>query len=816
MSPALVGLAMIGAAAMPSATVATSAASAPAVISGAPAFHSARPIWPAGRERGMNLFVGFRAVFEAPVGEKVIVRMAGHTLYRVYFNGRFLGYGPARAGHGYYRVDEWDLTDRITGGRQLIAVEMAGYNVNSYYVLNEPSFLQAEVVAGGRILASTGGDGVPFEARILPGRVQKVQRYSFQRAFSEVYRLREGFDAWREDPAVAFDAVPCAPAEEKKLLPRRIPYPAFTRRPAVWDVCEGRLTRGPQPAKPWKDRSLTGIGPKFLGFAETELATIPSLELQAIASAPAHAIDRPLEPDARLVLQEDTYHIVDFGTNLTGFLGAHVTAHRRSRVFFVFDEILSDGDVDFKRLGCVNIVAYELEPGTYDVESFEPYTLRYLKLVVLEGQCAVSRLFIREYANPDVWRAHFACSDERLNRLFAAGRETYAQNAVDLFMDCPSRERAGWLCDSFFTSRVACDLAGNTAVERSFLENFALPARFAFLPDGMLPMCYPADHNDGVFIPNWALWFVVQLEEYAARSGDRELLAALKPRVFRLFDYFGRFRNEEGLLEKLESWVFVEWSAANSFVQDVNYPTNMLYAGALAAAGRMYEAPELLSEAERIRSAIRKQSWDGRFVRDHAVRANGRLDVRPDHTETCQYYAFFFDVATPETHAELWKTLREQFGPQRRQTKAFPDVPESNSFIGNMLRLEILSRYGQGRQILDEAVAYLLYMADRTGTLWENVGAYASCDHGFASHIVHTLYRDVLGAYRVDAVNRVVQLRFADLPLAWCEGRIPTPDGAVAIRWRQEGDRITCRIEVPAGWSVESKNLSGKDLVRRP
>ena len=29
----------------------------------------------------------------------------------------------------------------------------------------------------------------------------------------------------------------------------------------------------------------------------------------------------------------------------------------------------------------------------------------------------------------------------------------------------------------------------------------------------MLPMCYPSDHNDGVFIPNWAMWFVVQLKD---------------------------------------------------------------------------------------------------------------------------------------------------------------------------------------------------------------------------------------------------------------------------------------------------------------
>ena len=51
-------------------------------------------------------------------------------------------------------------------------------------------------------------------------------------------------------------------------------------------------------------------------------------------------------------------------------------------------------------------------------------------------------------------------------------------------------------------------------------------------------------------------------------------------------EFFQQYENEDGLLEKLPSWVFVEWSAANSFVQPLNYPSNMLYSGTLAAAGR--------------------------------------------------------------------------------------------------------------------------------------------------------------------------------------------------------------------------------------
>jgi alpha-L-rhamnosidase len=284
----------------------------------------------------------------------------------------------------------------------------------------------------------------------------------------------------------------------------------------------------------------------------------------------------------------------------------------------------------------------------------------------------------------------------------------------------------------------------------------------------------------------------------------------------RLFDYFRPFRNQDGLLEKLQSWVFVEWSKANDFVQDVNYPSNMLYAEALAAAARMYDLPELTRDAETIRAVIRRQSFDGEFFVDNAVRQAGQLQVTRHRTEVCQYFAFFFGLATPETHPQLWRTLVKDFGPQRKQTKAFPEVHPANAFIGNVLRLELLSRYGLAQQNLDESIAYLLYMADLTGTLWENDGAYASCDHGFASHAVHVLYRDVLGLHQVDTVQRQVRLCFAEVRLDWCEGRVPTADGAVELRWWKDGDQTRYRVRVPAGYKVQVENRSPRKWIRQP
>jgi len=782
-----------------------------------PSFVAAKPLWPKGRETEKNITVGFRASFNAPARDKVLLRATGSSIYRVFLNGQFLAHGPARGPHGFFRVDEWDLTDKLKPGANVVAFEVAGYNANSYYLLDQPSFLQAEVIAGGRVLAATGGKGEPFTALLLPERVQKVQRYSFQRPFSEAYQLAPGYSRWRTEPIPKSAAAKVAVLPDRALLPRRVDYPDYAVRQPSWLVSQGQVKTGLKVEHPWKDRSLTAIGPKLGGYPEKELAIIPSLELQTLTNATRQPVNRPWTPADSQVLPTHGYQIVDFGCNLTGFLGARINCRRPTRLFFTFDEILVRDDVDFKRLGCVNIVSYELQPGSYELESIEPYTCRYLKLIVLEGECEVRSLYLREYAGAGLARAQFAASDERLNRLFAAGVETFRQNALDLFMDCPSRERAGWLCDSFFTARVAKDLCGDTRIEQTFLENYSLPPRFQHLPDGMLPMCYPADHNDGVFIPNWALWFVVELEEYLARSGDRVLVDALRPRVLRLLDYFKKFRNDDGLLEKLESWVFVEWSAANSFVQDVNYPSNMLYARALEAAGRIYGLTDLVDDAERIRETIRHQSFQGGFFVDNARRVNGRLQITTNRTEVAQYFAFFFEIAKPETHSELWQRLVRDFGPQRKQTQAFPEVHPANAFIGNVLRLELLSRYGLCQQLLDESLAYQLYMADRTGTLWENDGAYASCNHGFAAHgAVRVLYRDVLGLREVDTVNRAVQLRFTDSRLDWCEGRYPTADGPVTLRWRKDGGRLLYQVSAPAGYVIKAENRSQLEAVRQP
>jgi len=762
------------------------------------AFTAAKPIWVAGRQREMNLTVGFRVSFERPVLGPVTLRVAGSSFYRVHLNGHFILHGPARCAHGYYRVDVLELPEHLLCGVNTLAVEVAGYNVSGYYALDQSAFLQAEVVAGPEVLASTHGGGSTFQAYILKYRLQKVERYSMQRAFSEYYRLTNDIPWW--DDRAGLEQADIAIQEHKELIARGLPLPHFNlRQPALSRAC-GMVTTGLPVENPYKGQTLTKIGTRVKSYRAEEFEVTQSIEMQGIRNLSMEAFLRAYEPRAPIEMGENGFRIFDFGTNLTGFPGATVECSKPVRLIMAFDECLADGDVNWMRLGCVNLVVWELEPGRYSLETFEPYTLKYLKIISLRGSCRITGLYLRELVNPESYEASFSCSDPRLNRVFDAAAETFRQNAVDIFMDCPSRERGGWLCDSFFTARAAFDISGHASLERNFLENYLLPDKYPTLVEGMLPPCYPSEDVSGRFIPNWAMWFVIELEEYLARSGDRAMVNDLKPKVMALLAYFARFENEYGLLEKLESWVFIEWSAANKFVQDVNYPTNMTYAMVLDIAGRLYNEPCFTAKAAKLRREIRQRSFDGELFVDNAVRENGILRNSTNRTEVCQYYAFFTGVATRDLYPDLWEKLVASFGPSREATGLFPEVHMANAFPGYFLRLELLGRAELCLQVRKELIEYFLKMAEKTGTLWEHDSDRASCNHGFASHVVHSLYRDVLGVRSVDPLAKTISISIHDVDLTWCKGTMLVPGGRLSIEWQRGGRVVTYKASGPAGY----------------
>ncbi len=696
-------------------------------------FLAATPVWEVGTAHTMNRTLSFCADLPAAAGKTVKLAAAASCEFILLVNGEYLAHGPARSAHGHFRVDEYDLSAYLTEPTNRICLRVAGYNVNSFSYLDQPSFLCAEITVGDKVVAATGKDG--FLCYGCDERVVRAQRYSFQRTFAETYKVAPGAFGYETNAGTEKPVLAVEPAEAGCFICRDIPYNDEDEVFPVAVFQRGTVGYSDKPSY-YAAREIVNIYEKFKGYREDELDYASHREIgKCDFSAPVATDETPIS----IALSADTYADIKFPCNTTGIYEFELEADGDGELFILFDEILLDGAVKGFRLGLSNVLTVAFRAGKYHMNGTMAHVMQYARLVAKGASVRVSGLHLHHIAYPaSAITARFVGEDDTMRRIYDAAVETFRANSVDIYMDCPSRERAGWLCDSFFTSRVEYALTEKSVLERAFLQNFLLPERFKWLPEGMLPMCYPSDHPDGVFIPNWAMWYGVELCEYLGRTGDRAFVEDAKPRMYALLDYFKPFENEFGLLEKLESWVFLEWSKSNELTQDVSFASNMLYARLLSDLGRVYGDEDLIARAAALRATILDMSMtESGFFCDNAVRVDGKLVLSGERTESCQYYAFFCDIATPETHPELWDILVHSFGYDRGAKGLYPEIYPANAFIGNYLRLDLLDRYGLHAELYDNIKGYFTYMADATGTLWENVGSYASCNHGFASHVIH-------------------------------------------------------------------------------
>lgn len=702
-------------------------------------FSKAKAIYPSKYLNEMNISLVF--TYQGNFSNDAVLKITGNSAFRIFDNGDLIGYGPVRAAHGYYRIDNYNFKK----GAHNVIIELSGYNCNSFYFLNTKPFLQAEFLVDGEVVAYTGKD---FKCYLNEDRIQKITRFSYQRTFAESYIIENDFLEKYSGSAEILKELECEEQEDKKYLSRNIDYCNFNS--LHFNEVESGEFYLDDNAKIYEDRYM------FLDYLKIFKKEDWAIDPNKVASQMIFKKTKNIE-----VLQGFCFKTYSLEVSKTGFISFDIDVLEDAELYFIFDEIdmKQKGDlidITFYRNTTHNVVTYNLKKGTYKHITFEPYTIKYLRIAVIFGKIKVNSLDFILYENPNIDRIEFKSTDKKVEKVFNAAVSTFAQNAVDILTDCPSRERAGWLCDSYFTSKAEQMITGENKVEKNFLENYALAEQYPTLPKGMIPMCYPGEFPDGTFIPNWSLFYILELSDYLERTNDKELINISKEKVIGVLTYFEKFENELGLLENLENWVFVEWSKANDpeYICGVNFPSNMLYSKALLLAGKLFNEEKYLRKSENIVNQINKYSYNGKFYVDNMIR-NGKNEfvLTNNITETCQYYAFYFDIASKHEKPELFNLLLNTFGPKRDEKIIYPEVAKSNVIVGDYFRLFILLKYNFIEKAAEETIDYFYEMADKTGTLWEHESTWASLNHGLTSVIINIILRIYFGIEKVDFTN---------------------------------------------------------------
>lgn len=691
-------------------------------------FNIAKPIFPKGRNNDYNVLATFIARGDL---KGTTVRLCAADFYHIYVNGEFVAYGPARTAKGYGRVDVFDL-DVFASGDDEIRICVLGHNCRGFSQVKQPSYLCAEVFKGDEVILATGRD---FSAFMSDVRIQKVERISFQRHFAEVCDLTRGTlitEVKEPDEVEVLDPSP-------KFIDRVVPYAVFNDNELEAAVTVGTLTENDDESDMIHFYSKP-IDEHWGYFPDEEVKYHPYQWMHHTDQTVSSRGDK-----LPITLSEGQYAFFDFGVIQTGMIRFVASSELDSDIVIGYSEDSEPEKFEFTDIRTHTALEYFTKGGT-DVEviAFEPASIRYIMVTCKKGKITLSELGVKTYVR-DVSMVEIPeLGDDKLELIYRAAVRTFAHNAIDFYMDCSGRERSGWLCDSYFTAQTEYELFGEVPVEDAFLENYRLFENDGGYPEGMLPMCYPSEqqheYGDG-YIPQWSLWYFIEVDDYVNKRGHSEDRELFRKSIYDLVKYFKQYENEDGLLESLPSWNFVEWGIANKWTQDVSYPTNFLYARALDAVYNIFGDDACKDKAEAIRRTAVSQSYNGEYFHDHAIRVDGKLVLQKDASEACQYYAILFGGIdlNDERYRPLYRLVREVFKPDRNG--AMPEIAEVDAFIGAYLRIEALLKLKEYDILLRDVSGFFYGMAKCTGTLWEYRRKHGSRNHGFASFVIVAMHR---------------------------------------------------------------------------
>lgn len=783
-------------------------------------FQEAKAVWTAHSAEAYNQFVGFHTCVSAAAGTEVTIAIAARSYYRLYINGEMAAHGPARTAENYCRVDK---IKAVFEGQTHIAIEVAAYDKPEKYCNDctmEPGMLTAEILDGaGKVLSATGKGG--WTCMELTYRLALAETMSHCRGIVEYYHLNPESFAWRRS---TLEEEPVPLTREPVYLERRAPYPAYREIPfgTLQSVCDMGEGRGAG-----EDMTLLArmVNRKWYEMVPEENLFLNSLRREedlpftGILSMESDYNQGPFADGGQTVRicpgQRAAALVWETPESEVGFLRVKMRVSEPC----ILDLIHSDHlHISGSLRGNSYAARYCLQPGQYLLTTFEPKLAKYVKVILrTKGEVVLSAPVLVEYTYPDCRNTYFQCNDGDLNRIYEAARRTLRLNTLDIFMDCPERERGGWLCDSYFTARGAWQMFGDLSVEKDFIENFMLTDSKE-IRDGFFPEVYPGvrPSKGDAGIRNWSFWLLLELNEYYLRSGDREFVERCRGRVADFLEGVLSLRGESGLLEQVGAQ-FVDWSLSNkSFaLEPISIPINCLAVCMLEKMAELYGQPQWKTAADEMRAVIEALD-DGGFPGDRGDAASLTPQPGASREENEETILKRGECQTESGIAlELWSGFHlkdrkyiRQFAERMGSCPTYrpdPNIGRANLFIGLMIRFDVLARLGRTDLLVREWTdLYLEQLKAGSGTLFEGIAAFSGC-HGFNACAGAMLTNLILGLGEPMQLTRTVRISPHPGKLKWAGGSACCQEGTIFLRWRADDTEHTLDmlLVLPKGWTAQ-------------
>jgi len=785
----------------------------------------AKPIFLKDMKAKKDILAGFRKnIIFKNIPQKLEMRIGARSYYRVFINGEFVLFGPARAPHKHLRIDRIDILPYVKCGENSLAIEVMGYNIrDNGFLTYEESLVVAEVESDGVMIAKTDDS---WHAGILSQKFSNVEGLAFgRRVPAENYILDEEYSTWKVEKFKF--PVPCEYTnDEVTYLERGVLQADFSiiRNFKLMGISSRIYKATDYPESTWWQNSeyVESHGsseierPSYEYLSETDIAYDGNI--QRIVSSDGK--QSYILTDYKLAATME----FDFTTPATGFVGISFETEEPAVIDIIYNDIIDDnGSVPVRSDSINRVIRLKSTGGKHDFLSFDFEFAKFIKIVVRGGKSFnLKDIYFRKGQYPQVNGGHFICSDAKLNRIYEAARLTLITCTFDYFMDCPGRERGGWSGDSYWTGRAARILLGDNLVEKTMLENFLLSTPATCLDGSFIACCCGGAAKENNILFNWNLFILYELSDYFKRTNDGELVGRFAERVSTLLNATQKYENEVGLLQSPPGNIFIDWSASNdgNSTSPISTATNAFYALVLEEMFNLYGILEYKQRSEKTRDillnfynkevAARKFDIFTKypFMPDSMELVDGQLRGKGVYTEGAQYYYLWTKLLTKENAADLIKYLSKAFGPDPENYKGTShlSVAPCGIFFGHMIRMEMLSIIGDFTRLKKEMDKFCGYMIDNgPGTFWETTSGEDSLNHSFGSHFGVVIARDFLGLEMPDEIGKIINIAPHPVDLRWAKGSVSVENGIASVSWQNKNDCFILYASAPSDYTLNVK-----------
>lgn len=508
----------------------------------------------------VNVFMLARKEFileELP--EKAEIKITADSRYKLYINGEFVNYGPARGFPESYPFDRVDISRYLRKGKNVIGVIVWQWGHGTYQSIYAGA--GGLIISGkiGKVDIGTKKDN-GYLVKKCEGHKQDMIRRSVQLPYQEYYDATKSDDKWLYPESIIIDGKDgwkkpnwkiVSSAPWFKLEEREIPLLKYEKKLFkdilycyYGDVAEG-----------WQNtRNITEI---FLKEKEgvNDFSKVKNLE-NILKEDSSFTEVLPFPENKRITL------IFDFGQEVAGFLGIEVEGNGGEVFDFTTSEVLENDNLCIKdpKTGCKVAISdrFISKKGKNNFETFSIHGFRYLALTIrnVKEKIKIFKLYVRKTGYPFEKETFFKTSDELINKIWEICIRTQKCCSFDAYVDCPWREQAQWWGDArvqgintyYAFDDMRLFRRGIKQGGQSQLENGLTYGHFPTMAVGCI-------------LPDFTLTWINTHLDYYNFTGEKDLMKEQFERIKKAGKFFIDYIQRNYLLGPMpEYWVFFDWA----------------------------------------------------------------------------------------------------------------------------------------------------------------------------------------------------------------------------------------------------------------